>query len=194
MNIRTKNTFQVFLMVLSLLALPPVEAFAEVQRKYQRSVETYAVPEVTLVDQDGKKIKLSSLLDSRDAVLLDFVFTTCTTICPVLTSGFSSFQHRLGPEAGHVQLVSIAIDPDNDTPKAMKAYIQKYGGQPGWNFLTGSRSDIVRVQKAFNTYTPDKMSHPPVILLKSRSDKGWVRIYGLIGTADLVTEYKKILR
>ena len=185
--------FMVFLVAFSML-FDGGPAAAEVQKKYRRSVENYTVPEVTLVNQDGKKVQLSALLKEKDAVLMDFVFTTCTTICPLLSIGFSDFQKKLGPESERVQLISIAIDPDHDTPKVMKSYIQRYGAQPGWDFLTGTRGDIDKVLKAFNTYTPDKMSHPPLILLKSRSDTDWVRIYGLIGTMDLLREYQKVLR
>lgn len=183
----------IFLLALSL-AFPGGRADAEVQKKYRRSVEKYTVPEVTLVNQDGKKVKLGELLNAKDTVLLDFVFTTCTTICPLLSLGFLDFQKKLGYESEKVQLISITIDPEHDSPNIMKSYIQRYDAQPGWDFLTGSRGDIDKVLKAFNAYSPNKMSHAPLILLKSRYDTDWVRIYGLIGTRDLLREYQNILR
>ncbi len=189
---------RLYTMVIILLALSQVfrgnAVDASVQEKYKRSVEKYSVPDVTLVNQDGRKVKLAELLSAKDTVLVDFVFTTCTTICPLLTLGFSDFQKKLGPESQRVQLVSIAIDPEHDSPKVMKAYFQRYDVQPGWDFLTGSRGDIDKVLKAFNAYTPNKMSHLPLILLKSRSDTDWVRINGLIRTTDLLREYEKVLR
>ncbi len=191
-------TRKVYVLIIFLLTLSFIfqgsTAGAEVSKQYKRSVEKYAVPDVTLVNQDGKKVNLGELLNAKDTVLLDFVFTTCTTICPLLSLGFLDFQKKLGYESEKVQLISISIDPEHDTPKIMKSYFKRYDAQPGWDFLTGSRGDIDKVLKAFNAYTPNKMTHSPLILLKSRSDTEWVRIYGLIGTRDLLREYQNVLR
>jgi protein SCO1/2 len=160
--------------------------------KYRRTIESYSVPPVTLVNQDGKKVNLQALLlKSGKPVLLDFVYATCTTICPILSVGFANLQDDLGPGARNVQLVSISIDPDYDTPPVMKEYLKRYGAQPGWDFLTGKREDIIAVMKAFDSYVVNKMNHLPVTILRGPKDDRWVRIYGLLGTADLMEEYRK---
>ena len=64
------------------------EVQAAPREKYKRTVENYVVPDVTLVNQNGAKVKLRSLISSKKVVLIDFIFTTCTTICPVLSAGF----------------------------------------------------------------------------------------------------------
>ncbi len=181
------------LLVISL-AFQGNRANADASKKYERSIEKYSVPDVTLVDQNGRKVRLAEVLNAKDTVMVDFVFTTCTTICPLLSIGFSDFQKQLGRESGNVQLISIAIDPEHDSPKIMKTYLQKFEARPGWDFLTGSRDDIDKVLKAFSAYTTNKMSHPPLILLKSRSDAKWVRISGLIRTTDLLREYESVLQ
>lgn len=161
--------------------------------KYKRTRESYSVPPVTLVNQDGKKVDLQELLlRSKKPVLLDFVYATCTTICPILSVGFSNFQKELGKEAGNVALVSISIDPDNDTPPVMKEYLKRYRARPGWDFLTGKREDIIAVMKAFDSYVVNKMNHYPVTILRGPGEASWVRIYGLLGTADLMEEYRKV--
>jgi protein SCO1/2 len=184
--------FSVFLAVLALLVPAGGGVRAETGEKYTRTYNDYTVPDVTLLDQHGKKVKLVELLNSRKVVLLDFIFTTCTTICPVLTAGFSNFQKRIGPDAKNVLLVSISIDPENDTPKRLREYLKRYHAKPGWEFLTGSKRDIEEVTKAFDAYTSNKMSHLPLALLHSSADKRWLRIRGLIGTSDLMAEYEKI--
>ena len=168
------------------------ELAAEQRPSYTRTMENYQVPDVVLTNQDGVRIKLREFLTYDGPVLVDFVFTTCTTICPVLSSNFMNFQRTVSPESGKARLVSISVDPDFDTPKTMKAYMKRYQAKPGWDFLTGSRTDIDQVLQAFNVYSVDKMGHPPVILLKSPTDKRWVRIYGLIGTKTLLAEYEKV--
>ncbi len=160
--------------------------------KYKRTVETYTVPDVSLVNQTGERIKLRALLLSDKPVMLDFIYGTCTTICPVLSAGYANFQRKLGPGTDKARLVSISIDPENDTPEVMLTYLKRYRAQQGWDFLTGTREDINRIMKAFDAYVPDKMSHYPLTLLKAPGSDKWVRIYGLLGTADLLEEYRKL--
>jgi protein SCO1/2 len=160
---------------------------------YQRTLEKYTVPDVTLIDQDGKHVKLGSLVDSGKPVVVDFIYGTCTTICPVLSAGYTNFQRKLGSNTRAVQLISISIDPEHDTPAVMKKYLKNYRAQPGWDFLTGSRENIDRVMRAFDAYIPNKMSHYPIMFMKAPGDAQWVRIYGLIGTSDFMNEYTKVV-
>jgi protein SCO1 len=163
------------------------------EAKYRRTIERYDVPAVTLVNQDGEKVNLRSLLlESGKPVLIDFVYATCTTICPILSAGFSNFQDRLEENTADVNLVSISIDPDNDTPEVMKAYLERYRAKPGWRFLTGNREDIIAVMRAFDAYVPNKMSHYPLTILRAPDADHWVRIYGLLGTSDLMAEYRRM--
>lgn len=160
---------------------------------YQRTLEKYTVPDVTLINQDGKRVKLGSLVDSGKPVVVDFIYGTCTTICPVLSAGYTNFQRKLGSNTRAVQLISISIDPEHDTPAVMKKYLKNYRAQPGWDFLTGSRENIDRVMRAFDAYIPNKMSHYPIMFMKAPGDLQWVRIYGLIGTSDFMNEYTKVV-
>jgi protein SCO1/2 len=167
---------------------------SEGKTKYKRTLENYRVPDVTLVNQDGKRINLKSFLDGDKPVILDFIYGTCTTICPVLSIGFSHFQKKLGPDAEKVRLVSISIDPDNDTPLVMKEYLQRYGARDGWDFFTGKREDIIRVMKAFDAYVVNKMNHYPLTILHGPKDEDWIRINELLATSELMREYKLLLK
>lgn len=166
------------------------EARAE-EPKFSRTIEQYQIPDVTLVNQDGERVRLKPFLESEEVVLVDFIYATCTTICPVLSAGFSSFQTKLAAEGKTPRLVSISIDPDHDTPAIMKEYLRRYRAGKGWSFLTGSRADIDRVLRAMNAYIPNKMAHYPLVELRSPSDGSWVRLFGLMGTKDLIEEHRK---
>ncbi len=191
---KMRMAISVSILLLLMTYFFPVKAVhAATGGKYKRTVEDYVVPDVTLVDQYGAKVKLRTLLYSKKVAMVDFIFTTCTTICPVLSAGFANFQRRIGPDSGNVQLISISIDPENDTPKRLTQYLKRFNARPGWEFLTGSRKDVEKVVKAFDAYVPDKMSHLPLAFLHSSADSRWVRIYGLIGTSDLMAEYNKVL-
>ena len=187
-----KFPFIIFFLVMTFV-LWVGQVQAATKEKYKRTVENYIVPDIMLVNQDGVKVNLRTLLSSKKVVMVDFIFTTCTTICPVLSAGFSNFQKRIGPESKDVHLVSISIDPENDTPKRIREYLKRYDAKPGWVFLTGTRKDIKKVLDAFDAYPIDKMYHSPLVLLHSSVANRWVRIYGLIGTSDLIAEYEKVL-
>jgi protein SCO1/2 len=88
--------------------------------------------------------------------------------------------------------VSISIDPEHDTPKVMKEYLARYRAKPGWDFFTGSRSDIDKVMYAFNAYIPNKMSHYPLTLIRSPGDGKWTRIFGLLSSSEFISEYQKV--
>lgn len=159
--------------------------------RYERTVEKYVIPDVVLINQNGDKVRLKSLLESGEPVAVDFIYATCTTICPILSAGYANLQRKLGTDTAKVHLVSITIDPENDTPPLLKEYLAKYQAKPGWEFLTGSRRDIDRVMTAFNAYFRDKMDHKPLTFIRVPKDGSWVRLYGLMSGIDFIDEYQR---
>jgi protein SCO1/2 len=160
--------------------------------EYARNVRTYSVPDVMLVDQDAKPVRLRDLLAADEPVMMNFVFTTCTAICPVMTGIFSKVPGELGTSAGKLRMISLSIDPENDTPPQLNAYAKKFDAGPRWQFLTGSVKDIAAVQRAFDNYRSDKMEHEPLTLLRAAPGKPWVRIEGFASPADLAREVQKV--
>ena len=173
---------------LVLFTVPPISA-APPYEVVEMSIE---IPDVTLIDQDAREVKLRDLVDSGDVVMVDFIFGTCTTICPILSAGFSNLQRRLGSGPGGPVLISLSIDPEHDTPEIMTSYLTRYRAQPGWSFLTGDRDDIDVIMHAFDAYVPDKMSHQPVTFIKGSGADQWIKIDGLVSTKDLLAELEKI--
>ena len=163
------------------------------RQEYKRTVHNYVVPDVTLMNQDGKKVNFKAFVKQGKVVMMDFIFGTCTTICPVLSASFVNFQNRLGPEAGKVQLISVSIDPEHDSPKVLKDYLKKFRAKPGWDFFTGSKENVERVSTAFDAYTGDKMAHYPLTFVYSPVQDRWFRVDGLVATSELMTEYQKAL-
>ena len=184
-----------FTSLVAVLALFVVPATVSASRpEYKRTEERLVIPDVTLINQDGKRVKFAELVNSGKLVVVDFIYGTCTTICPVLSAGYTSYQRKLGADAQTVQLISISIDPENDSPAVMRKYLKNYRSQPGWDFLTGTREDIDRVMRAFNAYVPNKMSHYPIMFLRAPGNERWVRIYGLIGTSDFIKESERLVQ
>ena len=172
-----------------LVSLPAARAAAPA---YTRTLEDYTLPEVVLVNQQGVKVPLKQLLEADKLVVVEFVFVTCTTLSPLLSTGYANLQEQLGPRSQNVQLVSITLDPENDTPKLLKDYLKRYRAKPGWDFLTGSREDIDQVMHGFSAYVPNKMFHYPLTLIRSPKDGKWTRIMGLMSAAEFVAECEKV--
>jgi protein SCO1/2 len=126
-------------------------------------------------------------------VLLNFIFTTCGSICPLMSEVFAQFQHRLGNEAGQVHLMSISTDPEEDTPDRLTEYAHRFGAGPEWHHYTGTLEASLAAQRAFGVYLGDKMSHGPVTLLRAAPGQPWRRIDGFITPDELVSEYRQVL-
>jgi protein SCO1/2 len=102
---------------------------------------------------------------------------------------FSQLQERLGADRGKVHMVSISIDPEQDTPPRLRKYARKFSAGPQWQHYTGSVAASVAVQKALDAHRGDKMSHDPLTLMRLASGKPWVRIDGFANGADLAEQY-----
>lgn len=176
------------ILLLATLVVPPAGA----AERYKRTLEHYTVPDVELINQNGKKVRLPELLNTDETVVLDFIYGTCTTICPVLSAGFASLQRKLAKEGRQPRLISITIDPENDTPRVMKEYLKRYRAKPGWDFLTGSRADIDKTMTAFDAYILDKMSHYPLNMIRDPKTGEWIRLFGLLSSRDFLAEYKQV--
>jgi protein SCO1/2 len=135
--------------------------------------------DIPLVDQGGRPTTLRDVMDTEQALLVNFIFTTCTTVCPVMTRGFAQLNEALGPERRRVRLVSISIDPEQDTVDNLRRYGSRYGAGDSWLLLTGTREASVSAQRAFGAYRGDKMSHAPATYVRRTRGASWAVIDGL---------------
>jgi len=156
---------------------------------YSRSVESYRVPPVTLIDSNGRHVALPASIDREGPVMLQFIFTTCTTICPVMSATLAASHRQLEG----VRMISISIDPEHDTPARLQEYARGLKAPPEWQFLTGSVNDIVAVQEAFRANPGNKMRHLPLTFLRASPEQRWVRLDGLMSVAQLVSEYHRLV-
>jgi len=186
-----KHSMRAVRLCLAVLLVVPTLAWSE-SRTYQRTTAQYTLPDVALINQDGKKIRLKTVLASGKPVIVDFIYGTCTTICPVLSACFVNLQHKLGADSGKVHLISISIDPENDSPRVMKEYLKRYRAKPGWDFLTGSRKDIDAVMRALDAYIPNKMSHYALTLIHPQQGGSWIRLNGIMSSSEFMAEVRKV--
>jgi protein SCO1/2 len=157
-----------------------------------RTVAAYDLPAVTMVRADGASVGFAADIDTGRPVILNFVYTSCTTICPVMTQIFARVQEELGAERDHVLLVSVSIDPEYDTVPRLAAYAKQFNAGPQWRFYTGSVKASVEIQKAFAVYRGDKMNHTPVTFLRAAPGRPWTRLDGFATPAELLKEYWRL--
>jgi protein SCO1/2 len=114
-------------------------------------------PNVPLTNQDGETLHFYDDVIKGKVVSINFMFTSCGDSCPLETAKLRKVQQMLGEHAGKdVYMYSITVDPDRDTPAALKAYMQKFNIGPGWQFLTGKKEDIDLIRKKLGMYTEDE--------------------------------------
>jgi protein SCO1/2 len=154
-----------------------------------------ALADTPLVDQDGRKLRLKSDLMAGRIVVVDFIYTTCTTICPIFTATMASVQEKLADVIGRdVQLVTVTVDPLRDTPRRLKDYAAKHHAEPtGWSFVTGAKSDVDAVNKAFGSYTANIDDHPPMVMVGDTANGQWTRFYGFPTANELEKRVRDLM-
>jgi cytochrome oxidase Cu insertion factor (SCO1/SenC/PrrC family) len=158
------------------------------QERLHRQSAGYTIPDVTLVDQDGAAFRLAAELGRPGPVVLQFIFTTCATVCPALSGTLAAAQDRLPG----VRLLSISIDPEEDTPARLAGYARRFGAGPRWRLLTGRLEDVIAVERAFDAYRGNKMRHEPLTFARAAPGRPWLRLEGLLTGGELAAEVRQL--
>ena len=138
------------------------------------------VPDIEVIDQNNHKLHFYRDLVKGRSVAINFIFTTCTTICPPMTANFASVQRKM-LERGqkNLHLISVTVDPENDTPAKLKTYSEMFNAQPGWTFVTGNRSQLELLWNAFSITAGNKLDHSPTVAIGNDTRHEWVFASGL---------------
>jgi cytochrome oxidase Cu insertion factor (SCO1/SenC/PrrC family) len=152
------------------------------------AVSGMKIPDVELLDQDGRKVRFYSDLVRGKVVAINFIFTTCTTVCPPLGATFARVQRELGERAGRdVHLISVSVDPVTDTPERLKAWGAKFKAGPGWTFVTGPKPQVDELLRALAASSARPEDHTPTALIGNDAKGQWARAYGLAAPGKLLT-------
>jgi len=166
-------------------AAPAESAVAAAHESHAES--KMSIPDVELLDQDGRKVHFYTDLVKGRTVAVNFIFTTCTTICPPLGATFARVQKDLGERAGRdVQLISISVDPATDTPERLKAWAAKFHAAAGWTLVTGAKPQVDELLRALGAATASPSDHTPTVLVGNEAAGQWTRAYGLARPAVLL--------
>ena len=111
------------------------------------------VPDFKLIDQNGKRFGFQRYRGR--VVVLTFIYTRCPLpdYCPLMTDNFVQIEKALKPSPGSkstVQLLSITLDPEYDTPKVLRQYAAEHSaGSDQWDYATGTKDEVKQVATYF---------------------------------------------
>jgi protein SCO1 len=151
------------------------------------------LPDVPLLDQDGRRMHLQrDLIDGR-TVVINFMFTGCQTVCPPQTALLREAMRRFDERgsARDLLVLSLTVDPLADGPAQLRAFGQRYqlpvGLARGWVLLTGGPADVARVLTAFDVPTGAPGDHPSLLWLGHAPSGRWTRSSSLNPPEALVS-------
>jgi protein SCO1/2 len=140
-----------------------------------------------LLTRDGKKVKFVSDVIGDRLVAITFVYTNCTTICPVYQAIFADLQKLLGDRLGKdVVLITMSLDPTRDIPPRMKIEAAKWNAKPEWVHLTGKKPVMDKVLQGLDAYFADFTQHPPMALVGDGKAGKWKRYNGFPKPGELL--------
>jgi protein SCO1 len=188
---RVMSTAWVASAMLFVLALPLAVARAELGKAGSQAAVSPAdgLPKVSLTDQKGRAIALSSL--KGKPVLVAFIHTSCQGPCEMITAEMKSVARSLGPKfKSEVTMVSITTEPKEDGSRELLAYAKRQGvDADGWVFLTGAPAQIHRLLALYGVTAADDDDSPTHVLelfLLSADGAGVRRYNGAATPAETI--------
>jgi len=131
-----------------------------------------------LINQDGETVRFFDDVLKDKVVVINFIFTNCQGACPLMTHKLSLVRDQFEGKIGNpIQFVSLSIDPERDTPAAMKAFAQKHrADHDGWVFLTGDPENLDNIIKRLGQFVEDIEAHSTMMLAGNVSSAHWMKI------------------
>ncbi|PPD30572.1 MAG: hypothetical protein CTY19_15660 [Methylomonas sp.] len=181
-HISRGRTLRRSMAVLWLIAVALVGSSQSFAAETPANLETFrtqvALPSVVLVDQFGNSHQLESLFKEH-VVVVDFVFTSCRSVCPIITAVMKRVHQVLKNSLGDsLLLVSITLAPQQDSPEQLAQFANKLGNFPHWLWLSGEPPAVGQAIQAFGinpNAAPE--THPPLIVVGQGKD--WFKWVGL---------------
>ena len=148
-------------------------------------------PDLPVVTQDGKKLHFYDDLIKGKIVVINFIYTSCSELCPIETARLAEVKDKLGDAVGRdIFFVSVSVDPEHDTPEMLKAFADAFDAKaPGWQFITGKPDDIRQVSEKFGDRSAERnlSDHRNEVLIGNDANGDWQRDSAFDNVNQLVT-------
>ena len=156
---------------------------------------------VVLTTHEGRKVRFYDDLIRDKVVLFNMMYAQCDGICPTMTDNLVRVQHLLGARVGRdVFMYSITLQPEQDSPQDLKIYAAVHGVKPGWQFLTGSPTDIRSIRYRLGFFDPDpvvdgtKATHTGAIRIGNDVYERWTMAAALSGPEHILATINHVDR
>ncbi|MGJ0483558.1 MAG: SCO family protein [Methylomicrobium sp.] len=164
------------------------------QRGQVPAVSRIKLPNSELLNQNGIPVRFNSDIAGDMIIAINFIYTDCSTACPVASAIFSKLQSRLGDKLGQaVRMVSLTINPATDTPERLKAYAERFHAKPEWIWLTGEKPQVVALLKGLGVYNADIANHASIILVGDPNRGEWTRFNGFSSPDAIAARINELL-
>ncbi|AUX41163.1 photosynthetic protein synthase I [Sorangium cellulosum] len=147
-----------------------------VSREDDAAAEKYFT-NTELVDQHGRVHRFYEGLLRGRKVLINFAFTSCKGACPTMTANLARVQELLRARGERVTLLTITVDPENDTPAALKQYAARFKASEGWYFLTGAPANVAAVLRRLGGQVRRPEEHMMTLLVGDTSTGVWLKTF-----------------
>jgi len=126
------------------------------QEEARKRIQQQHLPNLPMITHEGKRVMFYDDLVKDKVVTLNFFFTRCDELCPLVTANLAKVQKLLGDQVGRdIQMYSFTLKPEEDTVEAIRNYRKSYGAGPGWTFLTAKPEDMEHLRRAIGFTYPD---------------------------------------
>lgn len=114
------------------------------------------IPDIEVQDHEGRHFRFYTDLVRGRVVMINFFFTSCGEVCPLVSENLRTVQDLLGDRMGRdIFMYSISLQPELETPAILKDYASVWDVRPGWHFLTGKPADIERLRRSLGFASSD---------------------------------------
>jgi protein SCO1/2 len=158
-------------------------------------------PNFSLRDQNGQTVTMSQL--QGKVVALTFLYTRCPDVCPLIASNMAAASQRLGSDAAKMEMLSVSVDPQNDTLPAVKKFTEDHSlaDKPNWHYLIGSPGELRPVWDAYHVGSQTASSssgfsgieHSAMVYLTDRAGRLRVILPANFSVSDLVDDVRTLL-
>jgi protein SCO1/2 len=155
-------------------------------------------PDFTLTDGlTGETVTLSSL--RGNVVAIAFLYTRCPDVCPLTAAQFRASQTMLGADASRARFVAVSVDPDGDTPAAVRAFSAAHDLKDNWRYLIGPRPALEKVWAsygvgAFADPTPPFVDHNDAIFVIDPQGRERELVHSDLVVKSFVADLRALLR
>lgn len=169
-------------------------AIAQERTAQEESAASKYFTDVLLVNQDGKEMRLySDLIKGRTVIIIPF-FTSCTGACPAMNQSLQKIQDWLGDRLGKdAYMISISVDPVNDTVPKLQEYAKKFNARPGWYFLSGKRENVEFALMKLGNSVQVREDHNNIMIIGNEKTGLWKKAFSLAASESLIPIVESVL-